>query len=107
MPDDDIERVQRGWKTRDDDSTMRCYLSMRHRVTLRELVRYLDKHHPHVDPWDVELNFSTAKWDEPSTEADRAERTAWRARQAERQDLWERKTYEQLRAKFEPAEVSE
>lgn len=107
MDDINIERLRRSWKTKDDDTTMHCYLSMRHRITVRELHDYLHENHPHVDPWEVELNFATATWDEPSTEADRAEREAWRTHQADRHAAWERDMYARLRAKFEPSEVSE
>jgi hypothetical protein len=91
----------RSWKTADDDSGMRCYLGMQGRVTLRELLEHFAEEYPHVDPMTLALNFATVVWDEPATPEDIAQREAFRAKQADRQERWERDTYARLKAKFE------
>lgn len=108
MSDVDDEFVQnfrreslRAWKTQGDDSPMVCFLGMRHRVTLAEIRDHFAEHYPHVDLWSVELNYSTAKWEEPPTPEDVAARVAARANHVERQERWERETYERLKLKFE------
>lgn len=104
---DAVLSVNRHWKTHDSDDTMHVYLTMRHRLTLRELVAYLDRHHPGVDPWTVELNFGSATWDEPATATERVARLAWRVEQRERTEAWERRKYVELKAKFESTEINE
>jgi hypothetical protein len=64
-------------------------------------VSHFNQHYPHVLPGDIQLNFATAVWEEPPTADDLAARTAWRTKQAERQERWERETYLRLKAKFD------
>ena len=97
-----IEDLRRHWQTAADDSDMRCYLSMKNRVTLREFMDYLTEDHPHIDPWSVQLNFGTATWTDRPTEEELAAREQWRAKQADRQEAWERQAYDRLKAKFDP-----
>jgi len=91
----------RSWKTDGDDSPMVCYLGMRGRVTLAEVRDHFAAHYPHVDIWSLQINFCTAVWEEPSTPEDVAKKAANRARQAERQERWERETLVRLKAKYE------
>lgn len=42
----------RSWKS-SDDTTMRCYLGMEGRITLRELVDHFTETYPHVDPMSL------------------------------------------------------
>jgi hypothetical protein len=98
---EDLGQVRRSWQTSEDDSLMRCYLVMRHRVTVRELLAHLAERHPDVDAMTVNLNFGTATWEEPPNDADVAFRAAWRVHQAVRHEAWERDIYARLKAKFE------
>jgi hypothetical protein len=96
-----IKESRRYWKDKNYD-TMSCYMGMEGRVPLGELIAHLAEHHPHVDPMTVELNYATAKWDEPPTDEDQAQREARRKDHDERHEKWERETYERLRAKYAP-----
>lgn len=93
----------RSWKTKDDDSQMRCYLGMEGRVTVRELISHFEEKYPHVDPMHLELNYATVAWDEPPTDDDIAKREANIVWRNERQEAWETSMYAKLKAKFEPA----
>lgn len=100
----EIETARRTWQSFDDDSQMRCYLGVKGRVTLAELVDHFAERYPHVDPMTLDLNFVTATWDEPPTADDIAKRESWRAQKAERHACWERDMYAKLKAKFETSE---
>ena len=94
------DQPRRCW-VNDEDDMMRCYLGgMKGRVPLGELLDHFAKKYPHVDVRTVELNYCTAVWEEPSTEADRAQRQAWRKHHADRIEKWERETYARLKAKY-------
>lgn len=95
----------RCWESKDDDSQMRCYLGMRHRITVGELVEHFAEKYPHVDPMTLNLNYATATWSEPPTSDDLAQREARRADSAQRQARWEADMYAKLKAKFDPAAV--
>ena len=101
MPDAAFSALRELKTHGDADATVRVYLTMRHRVSLRELVTYLLEHHPAADPYGVRLNFGSAVWDEPATEAEVAARLAWQAAQRERTEAWERRKYAELKARFE------
>lgn len=93
------EGPRRSWKTNAYD-TMACYLGMKGRVPLGELLDHFAEKYPHVDPRTLELNFATVVWDEPPTAEDVGKLEAWRADRAGRQERWERQTYERLKAKY-------
>lgn len=101
MSDGEIaDAANRSWATKADDSPVRCYLGMKGRITLAELLAHFAEKYPHVDPMTLELNYSTVVWEEPPTADDLAQREEHRAWHAERQARWERDTYERLKAKF-------
>lgn len=96
----EIEQARRYRTSNDPESTITLYMGMKGRVPLGELITYLLIHHPGVKPYEVELNFATAKWEEPATDRDKAD---WEARQLDglrRHEAWERKTYAELHAKY-------
>lgn len=95
--------IIRTWVTADDDTKRSCYLQMEGRVSLTDLLRHLDSViHPSVDNTDnIYVNFGTIRWEEPSTEQERAERAEQRRNSAARKAAWEKKTYAELKAKFE------
>jgi hypothetical protein len=97
------ENARRCWESKDDDSQMRCYLGMKGRVTLGELVEHFAEKYPHVDPMMLNLNYCTATWSEPPNADDVALRERNRAWTAERRDRWEADMYVKLKAKFEPS----
>jgi hypothetical protein len=99
----DEKPSSRAWETDAPDSQMRCYLGMKGRITVAELISHFAEKYPHVDPMTVELNYSTAAWTEPPTVDDIAQRESVRAWKAERQESWERQMYAKLKAKFEGA----
>jgi len=94
-----IRESRRCWKDK-NYATMTCYMGMEGRVPLGELIAHLAEHHPHIDPLAVELNYATAKWDDLPTTSDRIKLEASQRRQAERQEEWERETYERLKVKY-------
>lgn len=103
MSDDKIDaNPNRCWESGDADSQMRCYLGMKNRITLGELIEHFAEKYPHVDPMTLNLNYATATWSEPPTADDLAKREANRVWQAERQARWKADTYAKLKAKFEP-----
>jgi hypothetical protein len=97
----------RAWKKGADDSPMVCYLGMKGRVTVADLVQHFAEEYPHVDPMCLRLNFATVTWEEPPTPADIAHRAEVRARHAERTEQWERDTLVRLKAKYESSPVEE
>lgn len=97
-----IGPVRRTWGGNTDDDPTSCYLPMSGRVTLGELIDYLHANHPEVkNTRVVELNFATATWQEPPTAEEMAKRQAWWESKAQKQEDWERRTYERLKAKYE------
>lgn len=90
----------RSWQTSEDDSQMRCYLGMKGRVSIGELIDHFKKNYPHVDPMKIELNYATAVWEEAPTVEDLSRRARWRAEKAARLEAWERETYIRLKKKF-------
>jgi hypothetical protein len=99
------EKPVRAWVTKDEGSPIRCYLGMRHRITLRELVDHFAEHYPHVDPWTLDINYSTVVWEEPPSTEDLAQREQAKRRSDERHAKWERETYDRLKAKFDSGEA--
>jgi hypothetical protein len=93
---------QRTWVSHDPESKIRCHLGLKGRVTLGDLYRHFAEHYPDVDFWNVEWAAASATWEDEPTEAERKQRAEWVRKQRERTENWERKTYERLRAKFEP-----
>lgn len=93
------ESPRRYWKTK-EYNTMQCYLAMKGRVPLGELLDHFAEKYPHVNPRTVELNYATATWDEPPTDEDRENLAAKQACHAERHEKWERETYQRLKTKF-------
>jgi hypothetical protein len=94
------EKPQRSWVNL-DDGPMRCYLGIKERITIRELIDHFAEHYPHVDPMTLNLNYTTAVWEEPPNADDLAKRAAFTAEKAQRHERWERETYAKLKAKFE------
>lgn len=99
--DDIDDQPRRRWQTNSDDSQMRCYIGMKGRVSIGELVEHFAEKYPHVDPMSLDLNFSSATWEEPPTADDIAKREESRTWQAQRTERWERETYDRLKKKFE------
>lgn len=97
----EFDHHRRTWQTAEENSNIRCFLGMRGRVTLHELIDHFAEHYPHVDPYDLELNAATVTWEEPPTEEDLALRAARQQAHDERHARWERETYERLKDKFE------
>jgi len=93
------EDPRRSWKNHAYD-TMSCYLSMKGRVPLGELLDHFAEKYPHVDPRELQLNYVTIKWEETPTAEEVAKLEAWRADREQRQERWERQTYERLKAKY-------
>lgn len=95
-------RVTRSWRDHNrDEPVMRCRLQGS-RMTIQQLSDYLAEHYPHLDIYnDVTVTGFAAVWEEPPSADEAAQIEIWRARQAERHEAWERKTYAQLKAKFE------
>lgn len=89
------------WATREKDSPIHCYLGMKHRVTLQELIDHFNEHYPDVDVATLELNWSTVVWERPPTEEELADRAERQRRHDERHAAWERRMYAELKAKFE------
>jgi hypothetical protein len=98
-----IKEARRSRTSSKPDSTITVYMGMEGRLPLGELLDYLSEHHPHIDPRLVELNYATAKWEEPATDEDRAKWEAHRLDSVRRREAWELKTYEELRAKYGPS----
>ena len=96
-----FDKPIRTWISKSDDSQMHCYLGMKGRVPLGELIAHFAEKYPHVDPMTIELNYATATWSEPPTPEDIAQREANRLRHDERQERWERETYDRLKLKYE------
>ncbi len=89
------------WKTSAVDSPVSYYLGMEGRITVGELREHFAENYPGANFDEVALNYATATWDEPATVEIIAERQAKLAWQKERTDAWQRRTYEELKAKFE------
>lgn len=93
-------RYRRVWSTKEKGSPMSCYLAVEGRVTVAEVIEHFKETYPEVDPLGVDLNFTTAHWEEPATPEDLAERERREAWHQERLEKWERETYERLKKKF-------
>lgn len=96
---------RRSWVSSHDDSKIRCLLKMDGRVTFSDVYNYFAEHYPDVDFWNIELNFGSATWVEEPTEDERQQRAAWREKQRERTEKWERETLTRLKAKYEPEAI--
>lgn len=97
----EFEEVRRSWATKGEDSPMRCYMGVKGRVTLGELMTHIQEIYPNVAVSDVELNFATAVWEEPPTADDLRKRQEARDKHERRIEEWERETYERLRRKYQ------
>jgi hypothetical protein len=93
---------RRMWDTADDDSHIRCYLGIRGRTTLADLVEHLLEKYPLTDSRTLvlQMNHVTAIWEEPPTVDDVKKRHALREWNAARTEKWERETYARLKVKF-------
>lgn len=96
----EFKKPNRSRVTHDADSPMRSYMAVDGRVTVRELVAYMEENHPHIDPFGVELNFATAVWEDYQTDQEREQYRRHLADRERRTEEWERQTYERLKAKF-------
>lgn len=101
MSDNINDEYRTGWATRDEDSPIHCYLGMKNRVTLQELLDHFNEHYPEVDPAGLELNWSTIVWERPATEEEKADRARRQEAHDRRHAEWEKMTYAKLKAKFE------
>lgn len=104
---DKIVRVTRTFKNHRKPWIVHCYATMKNRLTLREIFDLFTEEYPDIDPWSVELNFTSAVWDDEPTADEIAKWEEWERKQATRQDRWEREMYTKLKAKFEGTEQPE
>jgi hypothetical protein len=87
-----------------DNPRIECSLGIR-RVTIDELRDHFVVHYPDVDFGSLEIGGIHLRWEEAPTLDELDELRRRRAAAAEKQEEWERKTYERLRVKFEGYDV--
>lgn len=95
------EAPRRYFKTHKNPVRMTCYLGIR-RVTFGELREHLAEHYPEVDFDALVIGGLQLQWEDEPTPDERAQLARQQRTHNERQAEWERKTYERLKAKFEP-----
>jgi len=78
-----------------------CSLGVR-KVTIDELRDHFVVHYPEVDFGSLEIGGLRLQWEDAPTPEELALRERQRRAYDERHAEWERKTFERLKAKFEP-----
>lgn len=100
------EKPRRYLKSHKDPENPRvmCYLGIR-KVTIDELRDHFVVHYPDVDFGSLEIGGIQLHWEDAPTLDELDQLKRHRATAAEKQEEWERKTYERLRVKFEGYDV--
>lgn len=70
-----------------------------HDLSAQEVVDYCLQRG--LDPAAVTVTGGHLKWKSPETEAEAADAARWKAQSDARHEVWERETYDRLKAKFE------
>ncbi len=96
--------IRRSFLAKDNDELMQCHEHVNGTISVTDLVEHLQAVAPEAALDDITINYATVSWVSPATDEERASRAARRARDKERHAEWERKTYQQLKDKFEPEE---
>lgn len=99
MSDHEFHEPRWTWLSKDNDTRV-GYMGMDGRVSLDALIEHLRVVAPDALLGDVYLNYATVKWTRAATPEELAEREAAAARQAARQEEWERDTLARLIEKY-------
>lgn len=103
VPETDAARYREPrWSWQSQGSDLRVgYMAVDGRVSLADLIDHMHTLAPDSPLNAIEVNFATVKWTRPATADELVERSAWQARQRERQEKWERETLDRLTKKYE------
>jgi hypothetical protein len=77
-----------------------CYMGMRGRVTLQELIDHLAIVAPEHALSEFKVNFATVTWEDQATEEELQVQRENDRKNRERHERWEREYYERLKEKY-------
>lgn len=104
----EVAHLYRDLKTHKEPWRVKVHVQLRGSGTLGELMTYLHEEHSEADLESLHIAPTFVSYYLEPTQADLDERAAWlaqyEARNKERIEAWQRKTYAELKAKFEPEE---
>lgn len=95
----EVRDVQWSWESRDGDTRV-GHASVNGRVSVTDLVSYVQGITPGVGPDEIMVNFATVRWTRPATADELAERQQRNEDQRVRQEKWERETLQRLLGKY-------